>query len=172
MAVNEGRVPCQPGKLERERSTEVHPPREPESYTTCSLHRVEYSSHLWTQRLRYSRASNPQTFKLASLRKTQAMPNDATTRLLYAILSQKCLKDVSLTSFLCCCFLSLSSGSILLEVEGLATMTLHPNHPPFLKRASQFATATYRTAQHHDLLFLQHSILPIHHICRCSPSQR
>lgn len=35
------------------------------------------------------------SFKLASLRRTQTMANDtATTRLLYAILSQKCLKDV------------------------------------------------------------------------------
>jgi hypothetical protein len=43
-------------------------------------------------------ASVPQP-TLASLRKIERMPNDtAITRLLYAILSQKCLKDVSHTS--------------------------------------------------------------------------
>jgi hypothetical protein len=41
------------------------------------------------------------TFNLASLRKTHTMPNEnAITRLLYAILSQKCLKDVSHTLYL------------------------------------------------------------------------
>jgi hypothetical protein len=33
--------------------------------------------------------------KLVSRRKTNAMPNDSVTRLLYVILNQKCLKDVS-----------------------------------------------------------------------------
>lgn len=40
-------------------------------------------------------SSTSKSFKLASLRRTNTMANDtATTRLLYAILSQKCLKDV------------------------------------------------------------------------------
>lgn len=39
------------------------------------------------------------SLKLASLRRTHTMANDtATTRLLYAILSQKCLKDVRLSA--------------------------------------------------------------------------
>ena len=40
-------------------------------------------------------SSASKSFKLATLRRTNTMANDtATTRLLYAILSQKCLKDV------------------------------------------------------------------------------
>jgi hypothetical protein len=41
--------------------------------------------------------SQLKSFKLATLRKSQAMTNDnAIVRLLYAILSQKCLKDASI----------------------------------------------------------------------------
>ncbi len=71
----------------------------------CPLNRALLYSNTDAFVANFPDARSQHTFKLASLRKTQNMTNDtAVTRLLYAILSQKCLKDVSrLISVKCFC---------------------------------------------------------------------
>jgi hypothetical protein len=86
----DGAIPAQ------HRSTRPLPHFELTAHIECCTraHQNSHRSFLSSQGIK-----RHQTFNLASLRKTHTMPNEnAITRLLYAILSQKCLKDVSHTS--------------------------------------------------------------------------